>query len=241
MPGILMSRNTRSGASRSISVRPSWPVAAPMYVVALVFQDHPQRSRMAGLVIDDQDAGFHRSGPAGSARVDADGAQCALRSIVGIVEIAAPALARPRARDDALEVGDGATGWRLISRIDVPARDAAVVRRARSARRAGRRRPASSPGSSHAARRRRRSISRTVRPSGSAGSLDARRPRRSHRPSRAAAAARPLGELHRHVARAAVTQHLEPRHRARLRAPRSRGSARRCSRWRWPSTATMTS
>ena len=30
MPGILTSSSTRSGASRSASANPSWPVAAPM-------------------------------------------------------------------------------------------------------------------------------------------------------------------------------------------------------------------
>ena len=56
MPGILTSRSTRSGASRSTSASPSWPVAAPTNVVAFVLEGHPQRVADGRLVVDDQDA-----------------------------------------------------------------------------------------------------------------------------------------------------------------------------------------
>ena len=56
-----MSRNTRSGVSRSASVSPSWPDPAVRHFVAVVFQNHPHRVADGGLVIDDEDPGFHGS------------------------------------------------------------------------------------------------------------------------------------------------------------------------------------
>ena len=43
MPGILMSRNTRSGASRSASASAFLAGRRAEHVVALVLEDHPQR------------------------------------------------------------------------------------------------------------------------------------------------------------------------------------------------------
>ena len=60
MPGILMSRNTRSGASRSTSVDAFLAGRRQHHVVALVLEDHLQRVADRGLVVDDQDAWFHR-------------------------------------------------------------------------------------------------------------------------------------------------------------------------------------
>ena len=56
MPGILTSSSTRSGASRSASASPSWPVAAPIELVALVLEGHPQRIADRRFVVDDEDA-----------------------------------------------------------------------------------------------------------------------------------------------------------------------------------------
>ena len=56
MPGIFTSSSTRSGASRSASASPSWPVAAPHELVPFVFERHPQRVANGRFVVDDQDA-----------------------------------------------------------------------------------------------------------------------------------------------------------------------------------------
>ena len=59
MPGILMSRNTRSGGSRSTAASALGPDGPPHELVALVLEDHPQRVADGRLVVDDQDAGGH--------------------------------------------------------------------------------------------------------------------------------------------------------------------------------------
>ena len=56
MPGILMSSNTRSGASRSISGKPFLAGRGADELVALVLEHHPQRVADGRLVVDDQDA-----------------------------------------------------------------------------------------------------------------------------------------------------------------------------------------
>ena len=60
MPGILMSRNTRSGASRSIMRTRVFAGGRLNDVVALVFQNHPQRVADARFVVNDQDPRFQR-------------------------------------------------------------------------------------------------------------------------------------------------------------------------------------
>ena len=62
MPGILMSRKTRSGVSRSATVRPSWPDPAVKDLVALVLENHPHRVADGRLVVDDENPGLHDSG-----------------------------------------------------------------------------------------------------------------------------------------------------------------------------------
>ena len=60
-PGILMSRNTRSGISRSAMASAFRPGAGGEHFVAVVFENHPHRVADGGLVVDDEDAGFHGS------------------------------------------------------------------------------------------------------------------------------------------------------------------------------------
>ena len=60
MPGILMSRNTRSGASRSIMPHALLAGGRLQDIVAFVFQNHPQRVADARLVVNHQDSGLQR-------------------------------------------------------------------------------------------------------------------------------------------------------------------------------------
>ena len=55
-----MSRKTRSGASRSTSVDAFFAGGRQHHLVALVLEDHLQRVADRGLVVDDEDAWFHR-------------------------------------------------------------------------------------------------------------------------------------------------------------------------------------
>ena len=59
MPGILMSRNTRSGALALDHARGLLAGGRAEELVALVLEDHPQRVADGRLVVDDQDARFH--------------------------------------------------------------------------------------------------------------------------------------------------------------------------------------
>ena len=59
IPGILMSSTTMSGGSRLTCAMPSGPGRGADELVVLVFEDHPQRVADGGLVVDDEDAGFH--------------------------------------------------------------------------------------------------------------------------------------------------------------------------------------
>ena len=59
MPGILMSRRTRSGRSRCTTVDTVLAGGRADELVVLVLEDHLQRVADGGLVVDDQDAGFH--------------------------------------------------------------------------------------------------------------------------------------------------------------------------------------
>ena len=56
MPGILTSRNTRSGASRSASASPSGAARRLEHLVALVLEDHPERLPDLRFVINDEDS-----------------------------------------------------------------------------------------------------------------------------------------------------------------------------------------
>ncbi len=59
MSGILMSRNTRSGGSRSTIASPSGAGRRQQALVAFVLEDHPQRVANGRFVVDHQNPRFH--------------------------------------------------------------------------------------------------------------------------------------------------------------------------------------
>src|SRR5689334_3494486 len=122
MPGILTSRNTRSGASRSISLTPSSPVAAsvtslPSYS-SVIFNE----SRTAASSSMTRMRGFTVVSPG----LRADGADGALIEL-GFVEIERQHIARARGADNAAEAGDRIDRLPIDLEDDRAAIDAAVV------------------------------------------------------------------------------------------------------------------
>ena len=227
MPGILMSRKTRSGASRSASAMPSGPLERLDDLVVVVAQDHPDRAADLGLVIDDENACFHRIWFSRLSRRRPSRASAGRRS-----DRSSRSRGRRRAcaaATIALVVGDG----RRRLAVDLEDDEAAAQHLARGAgrdRRATRSRPGRCRGSP-GGRRTRRSSSRT------------RHAERHLRVDRAAPAERapvepvgpvpssplrrPLGQLDAHRLPPPFADDLEPGHASPAAAPRCPGSAPR--------------